>query len=51
MSERYARKLNHPLIGTEHLLLAPLHQEECRAAQTVEKFRSRQAPLNPSDFE
>jgi ATP-dependent Clp protease ATP-binding subunit ClpC len=53
-----AGKLNHPLIGTEHLLLALLHQQKCRAAQILleqgfelEKFRSQPAPLNPSDFE
>jgi ATP-dependent Clp protease ATP-binding subunit ClpC len=53
-----AGKFNHPLIGTEHLLLALLHQEQCLAAQILleqgfelEKFRSQKAPLNPSDFE
>jgi ATP-dependent Clp protease ATP-binding subunit ClpC len=53
-----AGNLNHPLIGTEHLLLALLHQENCPAAQILveqgfklEKFRSQRAPLNPSDFE
>jgi ATP-dependent Clp protease ATP-binding subunit ClpC len=53
-----AGKLNHPLIGTEHLLLALLHQEKCLAAQLpldegfdLAKFRSQRAPLNPSDFE
>jgi ATP-dependent Clp protease ATP-binding subunit ClpC len=53
-----AAKLNHPLIGTEQLLRALLHQEECLAAQILreqgfelEKFRSHRAPLNPSDFE
>lgn len=53
-----AAKLNHPLIGTEQLLVAILHQEKCLAAQLLheqgfelEKFRSQPAPLNPSDFE
>ena len=53
-----AEKLNHPLIGTKHLLVALLHQENCLAAQILreqgfelEKFRSQPAPLNPSDFE
>ena len=53
-----AGKLNQPLIGTEHLLLALLHQEKCLAAQILLeqgfdllKFRSQPAPLNPSDFE
>jgi ATP-dependent Clp protease ATP-binding subunit ClpC len=53
-----AEKLNHPFVGTEHLLLALLHQEKCLAAQILleqgfelEKFRSQRAPLNPSDFE
>jgi ATP-dependent Clp protease ATP-binding subunit ClpC len=53
-----AEKLNPPLIGTEQLLLALLHQEKCLAAQVLveqgfdlQKFRSRPAPLNPSDFE
>ena len=53
-----AGKLNHPLIGTEQLLRAILHQEKCLAAQILleqgfelEKFRSQQAPLNPSEIE
>jgi ATP-dependent Clp protease ATP-binding subunit ClpC len=53
-----AGKLNHPLIGTEQLLLAILRQEKCLAAKILleqgfklEKFRSQPAPLNPSDFE
>jgi ATP-dependent Clp protease ATP-binding subunit ClpC len=53
-----AAKLNHPLIGTEQLLIAILHQEKCLAAQILleqgfelEKFRSQPAPLNQFDFE
>ena len=53
-----AGNLHQPLVGTEHLLLALLHQENCFAARIlleqgfdVEKFRSQRAPLNPSDFE
>ena len=53
-----AAKLNQPLIGTEQLLIAMLHQEKCLAAQILleqgfelEKFRSQPAPLNPFDFE
>ena len=53
-----AAKLNDPLIGTEQLLIAILHQEKCLAAQILveqgfelEKFRSQSAPLNPFDFE
>jgi ATP-dependent Clp protease ATP-binding subunit ClpC len=52
-----AGNLNHPSIGTEHLLLALLHQDRCLAAQILLeqgfdllKFRSQPAPLNPSDF-
>jgi len=53
-----AASVNPPLIGTEQLLLALLHQQKCLAAQIlveqgfdVLKFRSHPAPLNPSDFE
>jgi ATP-dependent Clp protease ATP-binding subunit ClpA len=53
-----AGKHHPPSVGTEHLLLALLHQERCPAAQILleqgfdlAKFRSQAAPLNPSDFE
>ena len=55
---REAQRLNHPLIGSEQLLTAIMHQEECLAAQVLReqgfdfaKFRGQKAPLNPSDFE
>jgi ATP-dependent Clp protease ATP-binding subunit ClpC len=57
-AEKEAGTLHPPRVGTEHLLLALLHQEKCFAAQILleqgfelEKFRSQRAPLNPSDFE
>ncbi len=53
-----AGKHHQPSVGTEHLLLALLHQDRCLAAQILleqgfdlAKFRSQPAPLNPSDFE
>jgi ATP-dependent Clp protease ATP-binding subunit ClpC len=57
-AEKEAGKLHQPMVGTEHLILALLHQEKCVAAQILleqgfdlTKFRSQPAPLNPSDFE
>ncbi len=32
-----ARKAGHPMIGTEHLLLALLHESDCKAVEIIER--------------
>ena len=35
-----AQKFNHPYIGTEHILLGILKEENCFGARIIEKFVS-----------